>query len=175
MKLNKLYLLLVLIMGAFAFAACGDDEPDPEPQDKGTVSEAIREVVGIYIGQTHLKTNFIDKTYKDDTLSLAISDGGTLIATFKNKTWGTATITGITASRIVNDQGYKLEHGAGSFVMNNPRDNTTEEFSCWLDYALISADKKQMKAIIIANMTTTGAHGEMTFVFQTDEKLTPAS
>ena len=169
MKLNKLYLLLVLIMGAFAFAACGDDE-EQQPQDQEQVSEANKEVVGTYTGWTHLTTKFIDKIYNGDTFTLKLEEDGTLTGIFVNKIWGTATLKGITATK-----GYKLEHGGGSFVMNDPRDNTTQEFSCWLDFALISADRKQMTAVIIANMDMTGAHGEMTFTFQTGEKLTPAS
>jgi len=171
MKLKNIFMLLALAMGTFTFVACGDDE-EQQPQDQGQVSQATKEVVGTYTGWTHLKTNFIDKNYDNDTISLAITDDGTLMATYKNKTWGTATITGIKASKIEAGEGYKLEEGEGSFVMNNPRDNSTQEFSCKLDHATISADKKQMLAVIIANMTTAGAHGEMTYTFQTGEMPT---
>ena len=163
MKLNKLFLLLGLIMGAFVFTACGDDEPDP----KAKQSELNKEVVGVYNGWTHLETNFINKDYTGDTFTLAQSEDGSLTATFADATWGTATITGINASKIESGEGYLLQEGEGSFVMNNPRENTTEEFGCRLSHATISADKKQMMSVIIANMTTTGGHGEMTFTFHT--------
>lgn len=170
MKLFRFFsLIAALVMGAFVLASCGDDEQ--EPQDNGKGSKVNKEVVGTYTGWTHLKTNFIDKTYEGDTLKLSLSDDGTLIGKFINKTWGTATITGIKANKIESGQGYILHEGEGSFVMNNPRDNTTEEFGCRLSQATISADKKQMMAIIIANMTTAGAHGEMTFTFHTGPGL----
>ena len=166
MKLFRfLSLIAALVMGAFVLASCGDDEQ--EPQDNGKGSKVNKEVVGTYTGWTHLKTNYIDKNYETDTLTLSLSDDATLIGTFSNKTWGTATITGINASKIESGEGYLLQEGEGSFVMNNPRENTTEEFGCRLSHATISADKKQMMAVIIANMTTAGAHGEMTFTFHT--------
>ena len=176
MKLFRFFsLIAALVMGAFVLASCGDDEQ--EPQDNGKGSKVNKEVVGTYTGWTHLKTNFIDKTYEGDTLKLSLSDDGTLIGKFINKTWGTATITGIKANKIESGEGYILHEGEGSFVMNNPRDNIqgpklpTEEFGCRLSQATISADKKQMMAIIIANMTTAGAHGEMTFTFHTGPGL----
>ena len=171
MKLKTILMLLALMMGAFTFVACGEDD-EQQPQDQGKTSETNKEVVGTYKGWTHLTTNFIDKVYDEDTLSLAVADDGTLMATFKNKIWGTATINGIQSSKIAAGEGFKLENGEGSFVMNNPRDSSTQEFSCKLDYATISADKTQMTAVIIANMTTAGAHGEMTFTFQTGDMPT---
>lgn len=172
MKLKILFPMLALMLGACCFISCGDDEPEQQPQGQGQTSEANKDVVGTYTGWTHLKTNFIDKNYEGDTLTLELSANGTLTAIFKNKTWGTATITGIKASKIASGEGYKLQEGEGSFVMNNPRDNTTQEFGCKLDNAIISADKKQMMAVIIANMTTAGAHGEMTYTFQTGDMPT---
>ena len=167
MKLRRIFpLILTLVLGAFTLTACGDDE-EQGPQDNGETLKVYKEVVGTYTGWTHLTTNFIDKNYESDTFTLTLSDEGKLIGTYKNKTWGTATITGIKATKIESGEGYILQEGEGSFVMNNPRDNTTQEFECKLSHATISADKKYMTAVIIANMTTAGGHGEMTFVFQT--------
>lgn len=167
MKLFRIFpLIAALLLGTSLITACGDDD-ELDPQDKGEGQKVYKEVVGTYTGWTHLTTNFINKNYEGDTFTLALSDEGMLIATFKNNTWGTATITGIKATKIESGEGYILQEGEGSFVMNNPRDNTTQEFGCKLSHAAISADKKQMTAVIIANMTTAGAHGEMIFTFQT--------
>ena len=85
MKLKNIFMLLALAMGTFIFVACGDDE-EQQPQDKGQVSQATKEVVGIYTGWTHLKTNFIDKNYDSDTLSLDITDDGILTKDNENNT-----------------------------------------------------------------------------------------
>ena len=126
MKLFRIFpLIAALLLGTSLITACGDDE-EQQPQDKGETQRVFKEVVGTYTGWTHLTTNFIDKIYEDDTFTLSISDDGTLVGTFKNKTWGTATIIGIKASKIESGKGYILQDGEGSFVMNNPRDNSTE-------------------------------------------------
>ena len=172
MKLKHIFAILALSMGTFTFVACGNDEevqPQEQDDNQGQASETDKEVVGTYVGWTHLKTNFIDKNYDKDTLSLAVADKGSLTATFKNKTWGTATITGIKANKAEADKGYTLQGGTGSFVMNNPRDNSTQEFSCTLDSATISADKTQMTAYITATMDVAGGHGDMQFTFQTGD------
>ena len=170
MKLKNIFMLLTLTLGAFTFVACGDDDPDPDPQDQGTISEANKAVVGVYEGWTNLTTTYLNRNYANDTFTLALSDGGSLVATFTDAIWGTATITGIQASK--TDTGYKLEHGEGSFVMNNPRDpeNPTQTFACKLESATISADKTQLTAVISAYMEV--GHGDMTFTFQTGEMPT---
>lgn len=169
MKLKNIFMLMALTLGAFTFVACGDDD-EPTPQDQGTISEANKAVVGVYEGWTNLVTTYLNKNYANDTFTLALSDGGSLVATFTDAVWGTATITGIQASK--TDTGYKLEHGEGSFVMNNPRDpeNPTQTFACKLESATISADKTQLTAVISAHMEV--GHGDMTFTFQTGEMPT---
>ncbi len=97
---------------------------------------------------------------------------GALSVTFINKTWGVATIFGINSDEVVDGKECILQGGIGSFIMNNPRDNSIQEFPCSLQTAIISADRTQMTAVIIANMTTAGAHGEMTFTFQTGDMPT---
>ena len=169
MKLNKLFLLLGLIMGAFVFTACGDDEPDP----KAKQSELNKEVVGVYNGWTHLETNFINKDYTGDTFTLAQSEDGSLTATFADATWGTATIKGIQAVSTGDAGKYSLSTAEGSFVMNNVRTGETETFACKLESAVVTPKSKTMQAVISAYMEI--GHGNMTFVFQTGEKLTPAS
>ena len=190
MKLKNIILLSVLALGTLTFVACGDDDDvtptNPNAQESTPVdttateqtpdsttikdNNANKKVVGTYIGYTALTTNMINKVYEGDTLTLALSDQETLTATFKNKVWGIATIMGIKAQSMEGkDAGYILEGGEGQFVMNNPRDNSTQTFYCKLDSALINADKTQMIAVIKANMDVAGAHGEMTFTFRTGE------
>lgn len=169
MKLKNILMLLALALGTFTFVACGDDE-EQQPQDQGQTSNANQEVVGIYTGWTNLKTTYLDRNYSGDTLAIAPSDGGTLTAIFKDSTWGIATITGIQASLIEAGEGYKLEGGVGQFVMNNIRTGGTQTFACKLENATISADKKQMTAVISAYMEV--GHGDMTFTFQTGEMPT---
>lgn len=169
MKLKNIFMLLALTLGTFAFVACGDDDDDA-PQKKAR--EVNKEVVGTYAGWTHLTTSYINKNYDKDTITLALADDGLLVLTFKDATWGTATIKGVQATKLEGNRGYKLEDADGSFVMNNPRDpeNPTQTFPCELDDATISADKTQMTAVIEANMAI--GHGEMTFTFQTGEMPT---
>ena len=171
MKQKKIFLLLALLVGAFTFVACGDDDDSvPEPQDKGTVSEANKAVVGVYEGWTHLTTNFINKNYANDTITLAVGDGGTLVATFTDVTWGTATITGIQATDENADGLYELQGGEGLFVMNNIRTGQTETFSCKLENATVNPKDQQLTAVISAYMEV--GHGNMTFAFQTGEMPT---
>lgn len=169
MKLNKLYLLLVLIMGAFVFAACGDDESDP----KSKQAELNKEVVGTYKGWTHLETNFLNKDYTGDSFTLAQAEDGSLIGSFTDATWGTATIKGIQAVSTGEGGKYSLTAAEGSFVMNNIRTGEKETFPCKLESAVVTPKAKIMQAVISAYMEV--GHGNMTFVFQTGEKLTPAS
>ncbi len=168
MKLNKLFLLAGLLIGAFCLTACGDDDDEKSPKS----SLFNIEVVGTYSGSTHLKTNFINKVYTNDTFTLTLAEDGTLTATFTDATWGVATITGISAKKVSESEGYILEGGEGSFVMNNPRDpeNPTQEFSCKLENGAISADKKQLMVVISAYMAV--GHGDMIFTFHTGEVLT---
>ncbi len=166
MKIKSIFALFALMLGMFLLTACGDDE---EATPQNTVNQ---EVVGTYSGWSHLTTNFLNKNYADNTIALVLAEDGTLTATYKNQVWGVATIKGINASRDAESNGYQLAGGEGSFVMNNPRDNSTQEFSCNLQSGTISADKKEMKVVILANMTTAGAHGEMTFTFQTGDMPT---
>ena len=170
MKLKNIFMLIALTLGAFTLVACGDDEPTP--QDQGQTSEENKAVVGIYTGWTNLTTTYLNRNYANDTITLALTDGGSLIATFTDAIWGIATITGIQASIIEDGKGYKLEHGEGTFVMNNPRDpeHPTQEFSCKLESGTINADKTQMTAVISAYME--GGHGLMTFTFHTGEMPT---
>ena len=166
MKIKNIFALFALMLGMSLLTACGDDE---EATPQNTVNQ---EVVGTYSGWSHLTTNFLNKNYADNTIALALAEDGTLTATYKNQVWGVATIKGINASHDAEANGYQLAGGEGSFVMNNPRDNSTQEFSCNLQNGTISADKKEMKVVILANMTTAGAHGEMTFTFQTGDMPT---
>ena len=174
MKLKNIFMLLALTLGTFAFVACGDDDDDA-PQKKA--SEVNKEVVGTYAGWTQLQTAFIPSAtnpgrYANDTFTLALADDGSLVATFTDAIWGTATIKGVQATKLEGGKGYKLEDADGTFVMNNPRDpeNPTQTFPCELDDATISADKTQLTAVIEANMPM--GHGEMTFTFQTGEMPT---
>lgn len=168
MKLKNLFPLLALMLGAFTFTACGDDD-EPTPQDKGQGSEANKEVVGTYEGWTHLTTAYISRNYANDTFVLTLNDDGTLVGTFTDAVWGVATITGIQASKIEAGEGYKLENGEGTFVMNNPRDpeNPTQDITCKLENGTLSSDKTQMTVVISAYMEV--GHGDMTFTFQTGE------
>lgn len=174
MKLKNIFMLLALTLGTFAFVACGDDD-DAAPPKKA--SEFNKEVVGTYQGWTQLRSAIIPSAtnpgrYANDTITLALADDGSLVATFTDATWGTATIKGVQATKLEGGKGYKLEDADGSFVMNNPRDpeNPTQTFACELDDATISADKTQMTAVIETNMPM--GHGEMTFTFQTGEMPT---
>ena len=162
MKLNKLFLLAGLLIGAFCLTACGDDDDEKTLKP----SQFNIEVVGTYSGSTHLTTNFINKDYTDDTFTLALAEDGTLTATFTDATWGVATITGVNAKTASEGEEYILEGGEGSFVMNNPRDpeNPTQEFSCKLENGVISADKKQLTVVLSAYMAV--GHGDMLFTFQ---------
>lgn len=166
MKLKHLFPLIALLTGVFSLAACGGDD-ELAPQDQGQGRESNTEVVGTYEGWTHLTTAFINKNYSGDTFTLALADDGTLTATFTDATWGTATITGIQASKIKTGEGYALEDGEGSFVMNNPRQGGTQEFACKLESGTLSADKTQLTVVISAYMEV--GHGDMTFTFQTGE------
>lgn len=174
MKLKNIFMLLVLAIGTFAFVACGDDDENTpqDPQDQGTVSEANKAVVGIYAGWTNLTTTYLNRNYANDTITIALSDGGSLVATFKDAIWGTATITGIQATDEDGDGQFELLYGEGSFVMNNPRDpeHPTQEFPCKLESAVVSPKSHQMKAVISAYMEV--GHGNMTFTFQTGEMPT---
>lgn len=166
MKLKNIFMLMALTLGAFTFVACGDDD-EPTPQDQGTISEANKAVVGVYEGWTHLTTAYIDRNYANDTFVLALSDGGTLTATFQDATWGTATITGIQATDENADGLYELQGGEGSFVMNNIRTGKTETFFCKLENAVVNPKAHEMSAVISAYMEV--GHGNMTFAFQTGE------
>ena len=167
MKLKNIFLLMAL--GAICFTACGDDEPDPKTKQ----SELNKEVVGVYNGWTHLETNFLNKDYTGDSFTLAQAEDGSLTATFADATWGTATIKGIQAVSAGEDGKYSLTTAEGSFVMNNIRTGEKETFPCKLESAVVTPKAKIMQAVISAYMEV--GHGNMTFVFQTGEKLTPAS
>ena len=167
MKLKNIFLLMAL--GAICFTACGDDEPDPKTKQ----SELNKEVVGVYNGWTHLETNFLNKDYTGDSFTLAQAEDGSLTATFVDATWGTATIKGIQAVSAGEDGKYSLTTAEGSFVMNNIRTGEKETFPCKLESAVVTPKAKIMQAVISAYMEV--GHGNMTFVFQTGEKLTPAS
>ena len=172
MKHKHLFPLLLLFLGAFTFVACGDDDPRPGidyPLDDSDYAT----IVGTYTGWTHLTTAFINKDYDGDTFTLAKADDGTLTATFTDATWGTATIKGIVAAQaedhydaVTNGKVYVMSGGEGSFVMNNPREQTTQEFPCQLENAILSG--KTLTATIKANMEV--GHGEMTFIFHTGER-----
>ena len=171
MKLKNIFMLMALTLGAFTFVACGDDD-EPTPQDQGTISEANKAVVGVYEGWTQLKTAYIPSEtnpgrYANDTFTLALSDGGSLVATFTDAIWGTATITGIQATDENADGLYELQGGEGSFVMNNIRTGETETFSCKLENAVVNPKAHEMSAVISAYMEV--GHGNMTFAFQTGE------
>ena len=117
------------------------------------------------------KENFrLDIHYANDTITLAVGDGGTLVATFTDATWGTATITGIQATDENADGLYELQGGEGSFVMNNIRTGQTETFSCKLENATVNPKDQQLTAVISAYMEV--GHGNMTFAFQTGEMPT---
>lgn len=169
MKLKNIFLLMALALGAICFTACGDDEPDPKTKQ----SELNKEVVGVYNGWTHLQTNFLNKDYTGDSFTLAQAEDGSLTATFADATWGTATIKGIQAVSAGEDGKYSLTTAEGSFVMNNIRTGEKETFPCKLESAVVIPKAKTMQAVISAYMEV--GHGNMIFVFQTGEKLTPAS
>lgn len=169
MKLKNIFLLMVLALGAICFTACGDDEPDPKTKQ----SELNKEVVGVYNGWTHLETNFLNKDYTGDSFTLAQAEDGSLTATFADATWGTATIKGIQAVSAGEGGKYSLTTAEGSFVMNNIRTGEKETFPCKLESAVVIPKAKTMQAVISAYMEV--GHGNMIFVFQTGEKLTPAS
>lgn len=169
MKLKNIFLLMALAFGAICFTACGDDEPDPKTKQ----SELNKEVVGVYNGWTHLETNFLNKDYTGDSFTLAQAEDGSLTATFADATWGTATIKGIQAVSAGEGGKYSLTTAEGSFVMNNIRTGEKETFPCKLESAVVIPKAKTMQAVISAYMEV--GHGNMIFVFQTGEKLTPAS
>jgi len=149
-------------MGVFCVVSCGDED---DPVDVNYVMN--KDVAGSYTGWTHLTTTYINKKYTGDTFVLTLAEDGTLTATYSDGTWGTATIKGLNAKWISEGEGYSIESGEGTFVMNNPRAQTTEEYACKLDYITISADKSQLAAVLSVYMEV--GHGNMTFTFQTGE------
>ena len=166
MKLKTLFPLFVLMLGIFTFVACGDDD-HPFIQDDDAAAKAI---VGTYTGWTHLESNYINKNYASDTLTLALADDHTLTATFLNKTWGIATIKGIKAQKL--DDCYAFSGGEGSFVMNDIRQGGTQEFPCKVGNGVVSLDLKTLQVTILATMTMAGGHGDMIYLFQTGEMPT---
>lgn len=158
MKMKKLFPLLLLALSVCAITACSDDD-DPKP------SETNKEVVGTYEGWTHLETTYLNKNYPDDTFTLALAEDGSLTATFKDATWGVATIKGIQASATAKADEYSLSESEGSFVMNDIRSGATQEFPCKLESAVVNPKDHQMTAVISAYMEV--GHGDMTFTFHT--------
>ena len=174
MKIKYILPLLALMLGSVTFMSCGDDDVEAEPALSAEQVALNRQAVGSFSGWTHLKTNFINKNYDGDTFEFALGEDGKLIATFSNRTWGTATIKGIMVSTENNNQDYLLVGGEGQFVMNNPRDleNPTQTFSCALQSGTLSADRTELTVVLVAKMDVEGGHGDMTFTFTSGDMPT---
>jgi len=155
MKLKTFLFALPLLFATLSMVSCGDDAEEVTPPDS--------EEVETYVGWTHLTTNFLNKDYTNDTISVALVADGSLTLTFTDATWGVATITGVQIQAMADETGYSLNGGEGNFVMNNPRTGTTQTFPCQLEEGTLSNDKQQMYAVISAYMET--GHGNMTFTF----------
>ncbi len=161
MKMKTIAGIMLLMLGMFCVASCGDDDEVENPDHAEVLCQ------GSWTGWTHLSTNFINKDYEGDSLTLSIAENGTLTGVYKNKTWGTATIKDITAKKVA-DGSFVLGGGSGTFVMNDIRTGGTQEFACQLDSATLSADMKSLEANISSYMET--GHGNMLFVFHSGEK-----
>ena len=173
MRLKYILPLLTLMLSSIAFVSCGDDV-ETEPVITPEQVALNEQTVGIYTGWTNLEAAMFPngKNYPNNTINVELAEDGTLTIIYVNGTWGTATIAGINASTIKEGEGYILSGGEGSFVMKTQNGDSTQELGCNLDNATISADKNEMTAVIIANMTVMGGHGEMTFTFHTGEMPT---
>ncbi len=154
--------MMLIVLGVFCLSACGDKEEEAENQDNAnTLCE------GTWTGWTYLTSSILEKGYANDSIIITVAEDGSLTGVFKNATWGTATIVGINATQAA-DGSFTLTGGIGNFVMNNKRTGGTQEFSCRLESATLSADKQNLEANISANMQI--GHGNMLFAFHTGEK-----
>lgn len=165
MKLNKLFLLAGLLIGAFCLTACGDDD---EPGYDNPLNEYV---IGYYGGWTRLVSGIYPtgKIYEDNNIQIVEGEDGKLQITYSNSIWGVATINGIKVKAGEKDKTYILEEGKGSFVMNNPRDpENPQTFDCQLQSGFLDNNIAELTVVITAQMPGT-PHSDMTFTFHTGE------